>query len=53
VPEGQVGKDFTGWDPEGYKNKVINQFMCYLAAAGRVPIIVSRICAEGLGRGRL
>ncbi|KAJ7612425.1 hypothetical protein DFH06DRAFT_1344957 [Mycena polygramma] len=27
------GKDFTRWDPAGYKERVMTQFMCYLAVA--------------------
>ncbi|KAJ7015761.1 hypothetical protein C8F04DRAFT_1284859 [Mycena alexandri] len=34
---GQGGVDFTRWDPAGYKNNVMKQFMRYIAAANGAP----------------
>ncbi|KAJ7023341.1 hypothetical protein C8F04DRAFT_1193592 [Mycena alexandri] len=35
--EGQGGTDFTRWDPTGYKNNVVKQFMRYIAVVNGTP----------------
>jgi hypothetical protein len=34
--EGDGGKDFTEWDTKGYKDHVLDQYMRFLVAAGKV-----------------